>query len=315
VMSTRVKEVLTKRGHVTTDDRTNTLIVGDIAENMGKIRSMVAALDTQTPQVLIESRIVEANTRFQREVGIQWGGNAQLAPATGNSTGLAFPNNVGLAGGSDPNIGTGGVGPTPGWAVNLPVGVGQGSGAGIGMVFGSAGGALQLNLRLSALENQGVLKTISAPKVTTLDNATARISQGVSIPFSQVSAAGVNTVFIEARLSLEVTPHITADGSVLMKIVAQNNQPDASSTGANGQPAIQRKEANTQVLVRDSDTTVIGGIYVRQASSNIATVPILGKIPVLGYFFRNNRELDTRNELLIFITPRILNHQPVAQNP
>jgi len=314
-MSTRVKEVLTKRGHVTTDERTNTLIVGDIAENMGKIRSMVAALDTQTPQVMIESRIVEANTRFQREVGIQWGGNAQMAPSTGNSTGLAFPNNAAISGGSDPNIGTQGVGPLPGWAVNLPVGVGAGSGAGGGMTFGSAGGALQLNLRLSALENQGVLKTISAPKVTTLDNATARISQGLSIPFSQVSAAGVNTVFVEARLQLEVTPHITADGSVLMKIVAQNNQPDASSTGANGQPAIQHKEANTQVLVKDADTTVIGGIYVRQASNNVATVPILGKIPVLGYFFRNNRDLDVRNELLIFITPRILNHQPVAQNP
>lgn len=315
IMSTRVKEVLTKRGHVTTDERTNTLIVGDIAENMGKIRSMVAALDTQTPQVLIESRIVEANTRFQREVGIQWGGNAQMAPNTNNATGLAFPNNAGIAGGSDPNVGNQGVGPTPGWAVNLPVGVGSGSGAGVGMTFGSAGGALQLNLRLSALENQGVLKTISAPKVTTLDNSTARISQGLSIPFSQVSAAGVNTVFVEARLQLEVTPHITADGSVLMKIVAQNNQPDPSSTGANGQPAIQRKEANTQVLVHDADTTVIGGIYVRQASNNVSTVPILGKIPVLGYFFRNNRDLDVRNELLIFITPRILNHQPVAQNP
>ena len=110
----------------------------------------------------------------------------------------------------------------------------------------------------------------------------------------------------ERKLQLEVTPHITADGSVLMKIVATNNQPDPSSTGANGQPAIQRKEANTQVLVHDSDTTVIGGIYVRQASNNVATVPILGKIPVLGYFFRNNRDLDVRNELLIFITPRIL---------
>ncbi len=315
VMSTRVKEVLTKRGHVTVDDRTNTLIVGDIPENMGKVRSMVSALDTQTPQVLIESRIVEANTRFAREVGIQWGGNAGFTPATGNPTGLAFPNNATFNGAADPNTGTAGVGPTPGWAVNMPAALGAGSGAGVGMIFGSAGGAVQLNLRLSALENQGVLKTISAPKVTTLDNATARISQGVSIPFSQVSAAGVNTVFIEARLSLEVTPHITADGSVLMRITAQNNQPDASSTGANGQPAIQRKEANTQVLVKDTDTTVIGGIYVRQAASNTATVPILGKIPVLGYFFRHTAESDSRNELLIFITPRILNRQPIAQNP
>jgi type IV pilus assembly protein PilQ len=171
-----------------------------------------------------------------------------------------------------------------------------------------------LHLRLSALENQGVVKTISAPKVTTLDNNAARISQGISIPFSQVSAGGVNTSFVEARLSLEVTPHITADGSVLMTIRAENNQPDPANTGANGQPAIQRKEANTQVLVKDAETTVIGGIYVRAAGSSSSGVPFFSKIPILGFFFRNSRELDTRSELLIFITPRILNRQTVAQN-
>jgi type IV pilus assembly protein PilQ len=274
----------------------------------------VSTLDTQTPQVLIESRIVEANTRMAREVGIQWGGNVQFAPSTGNGTGLAFPNQVRVAGAAG-NEGTNGTSPTPNYAVNLPVGIGAGSGGGLGFVFGSAGGALQLNLRLSALESQGVVKTISAPKVTTLDNTTARISQGVSIPFSQVSAAGTNTAFVEARLSLEVTPHITADGSVLMTIKAENNQPDPSNSGANGQPAIQKKEAATQVLVKDADTTVIGGIYVRASSSSQSGVPLLSKIPVLGFLFKNYRELENRTELLIFITPRILNRQAVAQNP
>jgi len=183
------------------------------------------------------------------------------------------------------------------------------------MVFGSAGGAVQLNLRLSALEAQGAVKTISAPKITTLDNETARISQGVSIPFSQVSAAGANTQFIDARLSLEVKPHITQDASVLMNIRAENNQPDPANTGANGQPGIARKEASTNVLVKDGETTVIGGIYVRAGSTNQAGLPILSKIPVLGFFFRNTRELETKNELLIFITPRILNRSAVAQNP
>ena len=149
----------------------------------------------------------------------------------------------------------------------------------------------------------------------TLDNSTARISQGISIPFSQVSASGTNTAFIEARLSLEVTPHITADGSVLMSIKAENNQPDPSNTGSNGQPAIQKKEANTQVLVKDADTTVIGGIYVRGSSTTSNGVPLLSKIPILGFFFKNSRELETRQELLIFITPRILNRQTMAQNP
>lgn len=311
-MATRVKDVLSERGNVTVDTRTNVLIVKDVRANIEKARALVKNLDTQTPQVLIESRIVEANTSFSRELGVQWGGRASAAPATGNSTGLIFPNSIVVGGGIE---GTSpGVDATPNFAVNMPAGATLGQGGAIGFSFGSAGGALALNLRLSAAETEGVVKTISAPKVTTLDNNTARISQGVSIPFSQVSASGANTTFVEARLSLEVTPHITQDGSILMTINAQNNQPDPANTGANGQPAIQRKEANTQVLVKDGDTTVIGGIYVRRGSTSTAAVPFLSKIPVLGLLFKNHRERDDRQELLIFITPRILNRQTIAQS-
>lgn len=310
-MAARVKDVLSERGSVTVDQRTNVLIVKDVRSNTERARSLVRSLDTQTPQVLIESRIVEANTTFSRSLGVQWGGQARAGQATGNSTGLIFPNNLAVTGG------VAGAAPglpdAPNFAVNLPVGTGQGVGGAMGFTFGSAGGALQLNLRLSAAENEGTVKTISAPKVTTLDNNTARISQGVSIPFSQTSAQGVNTTFVEARLSLEVTPHITQDGSVLMSILASNNQPDPSSTGANGQPSIQRKEANTQVLVKDGDTTVIGGIYVRRGATQVNSVPFLSRIPVLGLLFKNNTESDTRQELLIFITPRILNRQTIAQ--
>lgn len=312
-MANRVKDVLTERGSVTVDARTNVLIVRDVGSNIARARSLVASLDTQTPQVLIESRIVEAGTNSLRSLGVQWGGVAQAAPGTGNPTGLIFPNTVSVRGGSTPDNNQG-VSADPNFAVNLPVAVGAGSGGALGFVFGSAGGAFTLNLRLSALETQGSVKTISAPKVTTLDNDTARISQGVSIPYSQVSAAGVNTIFIEARLSLEVTPHITSDGSVMMRIKAENNQPDPSQTGANGQPAIQKKEAQTQVLVKDGDTTVIGGIYVRRGSSSENGVPFLSKIPILGFFFKSTSESDSRQELLIFITPRILNRQTIAQN-
>lgn len=311
-MQTRVKDILSERGSVSVDTRTNVLIVKDVDENIRKARALVQNLDTQTPQVLIESRIVEASTNFTRQIGVQWGGSATASPATGNPTGLAFPYVAGVRGGSDA-AGNAGTSDTPDFAVNLPAAVGQGSGGALGFVFGSAGGAVALNLRLSASEAQGNVKTISAPKVTTLDNNTARISQGVSIPFSQVSAAGVNTTFVEARLSLEVTPHITQDGSILMAIRAENNQPDPSNTGANGQPSIQRKEANTQVLVKDGDTTVIGGIYVRRGAQNEQAVPFLSRIPVLGFFFRNSSESDARQELLIFITPRIINRQQVAQ--
>ncbi|AGC47631.1 type IV pilus secretin PilQ [Myxococcus stipitatus DSM 14675] len=312
-MSARVKDVLSERGTVTVDSRTNVLIVKDVRANTEKARALVRSLDTQTPQVLIESRIVEASTNFTRDLGVQWGGQARLSQATGNSTGLIFPNNVAITGGA---VGTAaGLPGVPNFAVNLPsAGGAAGLGGALGFTFGSAGGALQLNLRLSAMEQEGSVKTISAPRVTTLDNNTARISQGLSIPFSQVSAGGVNTTFIEARLSLEVTPHITQDGSVLMAITASNNQPDASSTGANGQPAIQRKEANTQVLVKDGDTTVIGGIYVRRGSSRVNSVPFLSKIPVLGLLFKQSVESDDRQELLIFITPRILNRQTIAQS-
>ncbi|MCP3144001.1 type IV pilus secretin PilQ [Pyxidicoccus xibeiensis] len=311
-MSARVKDVLSERGTVTVDTRTNVLIVKDVRSNTEKARALVRSLDTQTPQVLIESRIVEANTTFSRSLGVQWGGQARATSATGNPTGLIFPNDVGVTGGVAGVAN--GMPEIPNFAVNLPASVGEGAGGALGFVFGSAGGALQLNLRLSAAENEGSVKTISAPKVTTLDNNTARISQGVSIPFSQVSAQGVNTTFVEARLSLEVTPHITQDGSILMSINASNNQPDPASTGANGQPSIQRKEAVTQVLVKDGDTTVIGGIYVRRGSTSTARVPFLSSIPVLGLLFKNQTERDDRQELLIFITPRILNRQTIAQS-
>lgn len=313
-MAMRVKEVLSRRGNISTDARTNTLIVRDLPENMGKVRSLVTSLDLQTPQVMIESRIVEANVTFARAVGIQWGGNAQMASATGNPTGLLFPSSVGLAGGI-PGGNSSGTAQNPSYAVSLPVGAQDGTGGAIGMVFGSVGGVAQLNLRLSALERSGTVKTISAPKVTTLDNHSAKVSQGIDLPFLTTSAAGASVSFIQARLSLDVTPHITQDGSVLMQIHAQNNQPDPATTGAGGQPGIQRKEATTTVLVKDGDTTVIGGIYVRQGSSSTNGLPLLSKIPIIGFFFRNSTESETKQELLVFVTPRILNRSTVAQNP
>lgn len=314
-MSTQVKEILSERGNVSIDARTNTLIVRDLPENMQRVRSLVASLDLQTPQVLIEARIVEANIRQAREIGVQWGGQSVLSQATGNPTGLQFPNNFAVTGGiANGTAAADGVQGSPNYAVSLPVGAQDGSGGAIGLVFGSAGSAATLNLRLSALESQGSIKTLSAPRVTTLDNQLARISQGTSIPFSQVSAAGANTVFVDAILQLSVTPHVTADGSITMKIIASNNQPDPANSGANGQPAISRKEANTNVLVKDGDTTVIGGIYVRRGSTTSNGLPLLSKIPIIGFFFRNYRELESKDELLIFISPRILNRQTVAQN-
>ncbi|HSN91187.1 MAG TPA: type IV pilus secretin PilQ, partial [Anaeromyxobacteraceae bacterium] len=305
-MASRVKDVLSDRGSVSTDDRTNVLIVKDIPEALVRAEGLVRNLDTEIPQVLIESRIVEASSNFNRALGVQWGGSFGMTQVLGNPTGLIFPNNVGAVGGAG-GAGSAGSPGAPSYAVNLPAAVGAGSGGAIGLVFGSAGGSLNLNLRLTALENSGVVKTISAPKIATIDNREATIGQGISIPFSQVSASGVNTTFIEAKLELKVTPHVSADGSILLKIKATNNAPNPQLTGANGQPSISKREAETEVLVRDGETTVIGGIYTRQTSDRRSEVPFFGKIPILGYLFRTTTEQDDHTELLIFITPRILN--------
>jgi type IV pilus assembly protein PilQ len=310
-VSARVKDVLTERGTVTTDDRTNVLIVKDIPEALARAEGLVRNLDTEIPQVRIESRIVEASANFNRAIGVQWGGNATASAATGNPTGLYFPNTV-VATGAAGNSPSNGAGAMPNYAVNLPAAIGQGSGGGIGFQFGSVGGAFNLNLALTALENQGVVKTVSAPSVSTVDNKEATIGQGISIPFSQVSASGVNTVFIEAKLELKVTPHVSADGSVLMKIKVTNNSPNPQLTGANGQPSISKREAETESLVKDGETTVIGGIYTRQTSHNTAAVPFLSKLPILGFFFRTDSDTDNHTELLVFITPRILNRQANA---
>jgi type IV pilus assembly protein PilQ len=309
-IATQVKDVLSDRGTVTVDKRTNVLIIKDVLENLIKAEGLVRSLDTETPQVLIEARIVEANTQFVREVGIQWGGDLTFSSVTGNPTGLGFPSNMGITGGADDsrtNSDFSGTANPGHFAVNMPAPVGAGSGGSLGFIFGSAGGTAHLNLRLSALENRGAVRIVSAPKITTLDNHRAKIGQGVSIPISVVSAAGVNTQFVEAKLELEVTPHITQEGSILMEIKVRKNEPDFSRTGARGDPTILKKEADTQVMVKDGDTTVIGGIYTKKTSDTITGIPVLSKIPILGWFFRNTKKNDDRTELLIFITPRIVN--------
>jgi type IV pilus assembly protein PilQ len=309
-LQARVKDILSDKGSVSVDARTNRLIVRDVLQRIRAAERMVKKLDTQTPQVLIEARIVEANTTFSRDIGIQWGGDITLSPATGNPTGLVFPSTVGIAGGSPLGLSTaqGILNPAaPNFAVNLPAAVGPGAGGALGFTFGSIGGNVNLNLRISAAEENGQAKIISAPKITTMDNQRATIQQGVSIPISQSSALGVNTIFVDANLTLTVTPHVTLDGSVIMDIIATKNEPDFTRTGAQGDPTILRKEARTQVLIKDGETTVIGGIYTRNVNTNFREVPLFSRIPILGWLFKKKLESDSRTELLIFITPRIVN--------
>jgi type IV pilus assembly protein PilQ len=319
----KIRDLLSPRGKVSEDHRTNTLIVSDVTKNLQLIEDLVRNLDTQTAQVTIEARIVEANSNFSRQIGVQWGGTAFADTTHGNPTGLVFPYNVGIGGGADdgssplgglvpgPRTGSGTTG-SPNFLVNMPAPAGLGTGSAIGLTLGSVAGAFNLNLRLSAMESTGAVRILSSPRITTMDNVQANIEQGVSIPVSVVSAMGAQTQFVDAKLTLSVKPHVTNEGTISMVINVTRNEPDFVNTGARGDPSIQKKEAKTTMLVRDGDTAVIGGIYTRNTGLSNARVPFFSDIPVLGWFFRNRKENDNRSEFLVFITPRIVNRPRVA---
>ena len=306
----QLEPLMTERGSVQTDERTNTLIVEDVLSNIDRLVMLTRKLDKQTPQVLIEARIVEANSNELQELGIQWGGVGQMTANEGNPTGLQFPGDVTVSGAAtdQSTISAGNYSPAQ-YAVNLPAAIGSGSGGGLGFIFGSAGGSQLLALRLTAMEERGTGRIISSPRITTLDNKTAKIAQGLDIPISVVSANGTNTKFVPANLELEVTPHVTNDGSILMQVKTEKNEADFSRTGAQGDPTILKKFAETEVLVADGDTTVIGGIYTRTTSETFAGVPFFSDIPVIGWLFKKRQKTDKRAELLIFITPRIVNRR------
>lgn len=313
-LQARAKDLLSPRGSIAVDERTNVLIARDIAGNLNNIEELVRSLDTQTPQVLVEARIVEATSRYIRDIGIQWGGDATFSEATGNPTGIAFPSRVGVAGGNyDQNTNSRGLSPfqgnvpQPNFAVNLPAATGTGQGGAIGFSLGSVDNNFNVGLRLSAAEASGLLRIVSSPRILTLDNRDARISQGTLIPFSQISAQGVQTTFQEAKLQLLVRPHVTADGSVSMHVKINRDEPDFNQTSARGDPTILKREAETDLLVMDGHTAVIGGIYTRNTGRNLDQIPFFGDIPILGILFQRRRASDTRNELVIFLTPRIVN--------
>jgi type IV pilus assembly protein PilQ len=313
-LQARAKDLLSPRGSMAVDERTNVIIARDISGNLNHVEELVRSLDTQTPQVLIEARIVEATSNYNRDIGIQWGGTSNFSAATGNATGLSFPSSVSLSGGNyDNNSPTAGLSPytrtvtTPNFAVNLPAAVGTDSGGALGLSLGSIDNAFNLALRLSALESSGLVRIVSNPRILTLDNHDARINQGTLIPYSQVSAQGVQTSFQEAKLQLLVKPHVTADGSVSMHVKVNRDEPDFNQTAANGAPTILKREAETELLVMDGHTAVIGGIFTRNTGRNLDQVPFFGDIPILGVLFQRRRANDQRGELVIFITPRIVN--------
>jgi type IV pilus assembly protein PilQ len=309
--------VKSSRGKVTFDKRTNVIIYVDIPSKLKVAQKLIRSLDLPTPQVQIEARIVEAESTFLREIGIQWGGSLLANSATGNPTGLIFPSNIGVAGGNGDMLtnstGVASAGAAnPDFAVNLPAATGSGAGGALGMTLGSLAGAVNINLRLSAMEEIGHVRSISAPKITTLDNIEAKISQGVEIPYPQSSAQGNTVIMKQAVLSLAVTPHVTNDNMVQLKIKVTKDEPDETHKGADGSLGIAKKAAETVLLVKSGDTAVIGGIYKRQSTLVYRKIPWFADIPIIGWLFKNQYKKDVRSELLIFITPRVLNRSGIT---
>ena len=309
-VSTQLKSLKSPNGRIEIDKRTNALIVNDVRANRRRIIDLARRLDTPTPQIQIEARIVESRKTYIRDIGIQWGGNVIGSQATGNDTGLVFPNSFAVRGGADDSAAnTGGVSAVPtDFAVNMPSAVGAGSGGALGVALGSVGGNFGLNLRLSALEDKGKVRIVSAPKIKVVNNKSAEILQGVSIPISVTGASGVNTRFVPADLSLKVTPHVSQrDCSVSLSVDVTKNEADFVNTGARGDPTILRKVAKTTILVGDGETSVIGGIYTRNSGVSYSKVPFFADLPLVGWLFKKRRENDERTEMLIFITPKITN--------
>lgn len=305
-VATELDKMVSNRGSVEVDERSNQLVIKETEERLAQIRELLRHLDKQTPQVQIEARIVEASSSFASAVGVQWGGSLDASASTGYGTGLFFPSGVGLSGGQS-GSGQQGVGAffSPdgdNLAVDLPVPSGGGS---LAMSLGSVPGLVNLDARLQAMETEGWGEIVSAPRITTLDNVSATISQGARIPYLSISAQGTQVQLVQASLDLKVTPHITSDRKIFMQLAVANNRPDFSTT-VQGQPAIQIKEATTELLVPDGDTMVIGGVFATEEAKSVAYVPLLGHIPILGFLFRTTSINSIRNEMLVFVTPSIV---------
>ncbi|MGH7233229.1 MAG: type IV pilus secretin PilQ [Nitrospiraceae bacterium] len=308
-IQTTLRQYLSPRGLLNVNAASNALVLQDTESRIASMAELVRSLDLEVPQVQIEARIVQADTSYARSLGVQWG----IANTTSalNGAGTSFVGNQ-TGSFSEQQLDSKGT-ITRGFNVNLPAAVaGLTSIPAAGFTFGKIGSrdGFTLDIRLSAGELLGLTKVIAAPKITTLDKREAKISQGESIPFQTTSLQGTQTTFVDANLELQVTPQITSRDprevgkQVLLKIRATRNAVGARSNPAG--PSIDKREATTQVLVRDGETMVIGGIFVDSQTNQVGGIPYLSRIPVLGWLFKNKTETIAKQELLIFLTPSIV---------
>jgi len=285
-------KLLSSRGTIMLDERSNTMIVTDTRERLDNIKRLIAVIDKPAQQVLVEARIVEASDTFSRDLGVKWGGTYN-DPGSANNR---FTHTVnGTAAGT--NI------------VDLGAAIGAGAGGGIGYTLGTLSGALNLNLELSAAEQEGQIKVVSSPRVFTSNLQEALIEEDRQIPFAQTTFAGgvatTATVLKSAKLTLKVTPQITADKRIIMQLVVNKDTPIPNPIPG-GDPTIDKKTVVTKLLVKNGETVVLGGIYTQTTSDTINGVPGLMNIPFIGHLFKRKQKTNNRNELLIFITPTVI---------
>jgi len=308
------KGLLSEYGTITPVPWSNAIIVKDTKENVELIKRMIKEHDFPPPQVQIEARIVQAYSEFSKELGVQWGaaynwtstelGNKQVEIGASKSYGASS----GATSYTSPTGQTGVRMDSSGRAdfpynVNLPAAVTTGSGGTFGIFIGSVRDSFKLDVQLSALESSGKGKIISNPKIITSDNKPAIIKQGQQIPYQTVSQQGTQTELKDAVLSLEVTPQVTKDNNIKLKIKATKDRPLAAV--AAGIP-IDKKEASTELIVKDGETAVLGGIYEIEDGDSESGVPFFSKVPLFGWLFKKESKTDKKTELLIFVTPKII---------
>jgi len=301
--------VLSPRGNVQIDARTNTLIITDLAAKLDTVTQLLMTIDRAEPQVEIEARIITTTREFARALGVQWGFNGRVNSTIGNTTGLAFPNNGSLGGRVGGTQGAEGsdvrANPNDAAGTGVSLGVGDATSA-VGLALGAINGAFNLDVALSALERSGKGRILSTPRITTQNNVEAEITQGVQIPVQTAANETVTVTFKDAALTLKVTPQITAANTVIMQITLENASPGALVQISGGSiPSIDTQRAITRVQVNDGMTTVLGGIFVSREQTTNDRTPLLHRIPFLGWLFKRDNQVDESRELLIFITPRI----------
>ncbi len=295
---TSAEAKIDERGSITVDERTNNIIAYQTQDRLDELRRIVAQLDIPVRQVMIEARIVEANVDYDKSLGVRWGGSVQNK---GNW------NTSGVSNGSSTTIGTPGSTSTNSPFVDLGA---AGNTSGIGIAFITDN--VLLDLELTAMEKTGNGEIVSQPKVVTSDKETAKILKGTEIPYQEASSSGATSVsFKEASLSLEVTPQITPDNRIIMEVKVTKDEPDYLNK-VQDVPPIKKNEVNAKVLVNDGETIVIGGVFSNTQSKVVDKVPFLGDVPYLGRLFRRDVVSEKISELLVFLTPRIMNNQAIA---